>query len=429
MHQRLLTISLALLLAPTAMAAAPESPRTPERADGQRAESRSKPSGGSASRAKRPAKRGPSAPGGGPTSKPAPAPSRPDSAPRQPTSGGASSGGAPQGQRPEGERPSGERPSGERPDGSRPDGHVPSGPSSGARPGPAGGPDARPAAPPNYRPASRPPGNGGHVPANSPQAQAHSRAQATARAHHQAARGGYHPSNHPSRAEAHARAQAHHQAWNARHHRPWYKRPAVVVWHPGYPRHWYHGVFVYGPGPRYHGRAHVPASAAPKREVDRAGDWAIGVRGGSYMSGYKNGASYGDFGMGLALRYRPVEALGLEAQWVYHDQTWDSSTERISQPLSASVQLFAAPWSRFNPYFLTGVTHTGVNFDDQLGKDSVEAEGGLWGPHLGVGLEFGLGERASINFDLRGIGYLNAPREGLLANGAAQANMGVNFYF
>jgi hypothetical protein len=46
-----------------------------------------------------------------------------------------------------------------------------------------------------------------------------------------------------------------------------------------------------------------------------------------------------------------------------------------------------------------------------------------------VGLELGIGERASVNFDVRGIGYLNHNPEDLSRAGAVQANMGVNFYF
>lgn len=438
------TAALALLLAPAAMAAAPESPRAPEGTDSARHEARSRDGGGS-SKARRPVKKGPSAPNGGPSARPASG--RPASGDRQPTSGQRPSGGGSSqgGERPQDDRPSGGGQGGaqgDRPQGEPPSGEAQRGPqgshlppaAAGARPGNVGGAGiqgARPAAPSNYRPTSRAPASAGsgHQQAHSPQAQqdaARARAHATARAHHEAARG-YRPSNHP--AQAHARALAHHRAWAERHHRLWYRAPVVVRWHPGYPRHWYHGVFVYGPGPRYAGRAHVPASAAPKREVDRAQTWAVGLRAGSYMSGYRGGAAYGDFGMGVALRYRPVESLGFEGQWVYHDQSWDSGTERISQPLSLSVQLFAIPWTRFNPYLSAGITHTGVNLQDQVGQQTVDAEGALWGPHLGAGLEFGLGEKASINFDLRGIGYLNTPADEMIERGAAQATMGVNFYF
>lgn len=440
------TAALALLLAPAAMAAAPESPRTPEGTESARHEARSRDRG--ASKSRRTAKKGPAAPNGGPSARPASG--RPASADRQPTSGQRPSGG---GSSSSGDRPQDDRPAGGGQGGSPgapapgagssgevqrspQGGHLPPG-AAGARPASVAGlgiQGARPAAPPNYRPVSRPPASAGsgHQPAHSPQARqeaARARAYATARSHHEAARGGYRPSNHPAQVHAHARARAHHRAWVERHHRPWYRVPVVVRWHPGYPRYWYHGIFVYGPGPRYAGHAHVPASAAPEREVDRAQTWAVGLRTGSYMSGYRGGAAYGDFGMGVALRYRPVESLGFEGQWVYHDQSWDSATERISQPLSLSVQLFALPWTRFNPYLSAGITHTGLNLQDQVGQQMVDAEGALWGPHLGAGLEFGLGEKASINFDLRGIGYLNAPADAMLRPGAAQANMGVNFYF
>jgi len=134
--------------------------------------------------------------------------------------------------------------------------------------------------------------------------------------------------------------------------------------------------------------------------------------------------------MGLALRYRPVEALGLELQWNYHDQSWTEGSDRIQQPISASAEVFALPWTRFSPYVLAGVTMTPRNIDDQVDRlTTVESNQAAWGPHLGVGLELGLSDQVSLNFDLRGIGYLNLPASDPARNGATQANMGLNFYF
>jgi opacity protein-like surface antigen len=164
--------------------------------------------------------------------------------------------------------------------------------------------------------------------------------------------------------------------------------------------------------------------------VDRTRSWALGLRGGSYLSGYDNGAGYGDAGIGLALRYRPVEAIGFELQWEHHDQTFNAASERMQSPLSASVELFGMPWSRFNPYALAGVTINNRNIQDEIGPfTTVDTAQTIWGPHGGLGVELGVGERASVNFDLRGIGYLNVPPGDPSTPGAVQANMGVNFYF
>jgi hypothetical protein len=241
-----------------------------------------------------------------------------------------------------------------------------------------------------------------------------------------------------------------HSTWASyRHHRynRWYApggwfRP----WRPGH-TYWYHGVFAYGPYPWYRGPAHVvvvngdggggdgggrteAVARGPKRSVDRAGSIAVGVRGGSYLGGYDvGGGAFGDAGLGLALRYRPIEPLGLELSWMHHSQTWSEGSERVYQPIQASVQLFAAPWTKVNPYALAGVTVTPREVDDQLSSTKVTEASVLVGPHGGLGIEFGLGKKASINFDARYTGYLNKPVDDLTIPGAFQANMGLNFYF
>jgi len=157
------------------------------------------------------------------------------------------------------------------------------------------------------------------------------------------------------------------------------------------------------------------------------------MRGGSYMSNYDGGMGFGDFGLGLAARYRAAEALGFEVGWMYHDQTWTAETERISQPLSVSAELFAFPWSKVNPYVLAGVTRTARNYSDQyfngFQEVMVETDDALWGPHGGLGIELGVGKQASVNFEWRAMGYLNKPADDCSKAGAMEATMGANFYF
>lgn len=233
----------------------------------------------------------------------------------------------------------------------------------------------------------------------------------------------------------HSSASRHHAAWVS-HHRPhhWYS-----PWRPGYRVHWYHGVFVYGPPVVYvdsDGHAHArgsgdgPAPEPRKPDVERAGKFSLGVRGASYISGFhEGGGGYGDAGLGLAARYRIIDPLGIEAQWTYHDQSWSQETARIQQPLSVSAQLFAFPWTKVNPYVLAGVTFTDRNLDQPLATGTFATDQALWGPHGGVGLEFGLGKDVSLNFDARWIGYVNKPVDDPALAGAFQGNMGLNFYF
>lgn len=257
--------------------------------------------------------------------------------------------------------------------------------------------------------------NSGHVAANRHTAAArhapHTRMAAAAH------RSAYH--GHTSR----------HAAW-AERHRPyrWYG-----PWRAGHPHHWYHGVFVYGPSVAYSGDGGGGSrgpSNAPKREVSRDGEWSVGLRGASYLSGFQDGSSYGDAGLGVAVRYRPIESLGFEAAWTYHDSAWSGEATRIQQPLQVSAQLFAFPWSRVSPYVLGGITMTDRNIaEPAVFGTTFETEQDLWGPHGGLGIEFGLGKSASLNFDARFIGYVNKPSDDPARTGALQANMGLNFYF
>ena len=151
------------------------------------------------------------------------------------------------------------------------------------------------------------------------------------------------------------------------------------------------------------------------------------------MGGYDAGPGFGDFGLGLAARYRAAEALGFEIAWQHHDQTWSPESERVNQPLSASVELFGFPWAKVNPYVLAGVTWTNRVYNDEYfdGFSTVYVctEDALFGPHGGLGIELAVGKKASVNFEARAIGYVNKPVEDPTIPAALQGNMGFNFYF
>jgi hypothetical protein len=278
------------------------------------------------------------------------------------------------------------------------------------------------AAPSNYRakPTSR------SAPSHAQRDGVQRHAAATARSHSVAAHVA------AGRGRAHGRTAAWHRHYAAAHHRyAWYQpRGWFHRWKPGRPHYWYHGVFVYGPAPWSpppppgHPRASVP-----ERTVSHAGDLTLGVRGASYTSGYKNGAPYSDLGLGVAARYRFVDALGLEVQWVYHDDSWSQGTQRIEQPLSASLQLFAVPWARVNPYLVAGLTVTQRNVQDKVGPTFVEENRAAIGPHLGLGLDINLSEHSSLTLDGRYLAYANLDPNDAARAGALQGNLGVNFSF
>jgi len=171
----------------------------------------------------------------------------------------------------------------------------------------------------------------------------------------------------------------------------------------------------------------------PSRAVDRNGDFSLGIIGGSYVSGYETGGGFGDMGLGITAEYRPLEAIGLELSTTLHDESWDDDTQRINRPTQASVNLYAFPWTRVSPYVTTGLTWNKRSvqdtFFDGLSDTTVVAEDTLFGPHAGLGIEFALGENASINFDGTYTGFLNISDNDPTLPVAVQGTMGLNVYF
>ncbi len=249
----------------------------------------------------------------------------------------------------------------------------------------------------------------------------------------------------PPRAAHNPSARAVRQAKPANH-------PAVIFprWRPSYhryylghrvPAHWAHGVFIYSPPPARrvvvvdgHRRVVQSGSSDDLRAVDRTGDLGIGITTGSYMSTYRGGeGSYGDFGLGLSLTYRPVEALGLEVAWSHHSESWESDSERDSDPLSASAKLYAMPWTRVSPYLSLGVTATQREFEDTyfdgFRTQTATIDDTLVGPHIGLGVELAIGQSAALDFEGRLIGYTNKDPADPAAPVAGQATGGLKFYF
>ena len=207
----------------------------------------------------------------------------------------------------------------------------------------------------------------------------------------------------------------------------------VEPWRPAY---WSAGVFVYAASPPPVAGRPGPAQAratAPAREADRSNSLSIGLRSGSFMSSYDSGASYGDFGVGVTARYRANEALGLEASYGYFSDTFTADSERVSQPVSASVELFAFPWTKVSPYVLGGVTWTARSYEDSFstvaGVEDFSTKDVQFGPHGGLGLEMAVGENSSINFEGRYTHFVTQNDEDTSAPGALQGLVGVNLYF
>jgi opacity protein-like surface antigen len=206
-------------------------------------------------------------------------------------------------------------------------------------------------------------------------------------------------------------------------------RPAPVTYRYVRP---YHGVVVYGPRPVTHvryvngapGPVAVQTADLPPRAIDRNDTFALGVKGGSLISGSNDGGVYGDAGLGLVGRYRPVESFGLEVGVSHHASGVEAF--RAQTQVAGSVELFAFPWTRVSPYVLGGVTLNRQVLADDFGLTAIGD--GQVGVHGGVGLELALGHTAALDLEGRYIGWVTDSAVNS-APGAIQATAGLLFHF
>ncbi|MBK7755505.1 MAG: outer membrane beta-barrel protein [Deltaproteobacteria bacterium] len=265
------------------------------------------------------------------------------------------------------------------------------------------------------------------------------------------------PSNHdrpdyrPSTGGArpgHDRPHDHYRPDRPVHYRPytpvhrWYYSYQPYYAYRPVPVSWYHGVFIYGPAPSHHhhyhstgstAQAQVEAAPLPDRKIDRNDTFALGVHAGGYVGGYDDGATFADNGVGAKLRYRPVEAVGLELGYTVYDDSFDSASERRTDLLQPSVQLFVAPWSRVSPYISLGATYSKRSYDDQWSDGvavySTQVQDSALGAHGGLGLELAIGKSAALGVEARYIHSLNVDGDDPSTPGALQGIGGLSFYF
>jgi len=295
-----------------------------------------------------------------------------------------------------------------------------------SRPGSSGQPNAaRPGASPDHSRAGHA-SSGGH---KRPSANHGNASKATP--HKKASAAKHHKVTTHKRATAHKRASAHRNA--VTRYRSWRTGRASHGWR------WYHGVFVYPPRSRT--TVHVSGGGGgggnnqvsrPDRSLDRTNQVSVGFRTGSYISGYDDGGSFSDFGLGLQGSWRATESLALEMAYTYHDDSFDEFSERQTALIQPSVELHAFPWSRVSPYVSAGVTWAKRSYDDAyfdgIQSRTAYVQETASGPHAGLGVELGFGDRAALDIEAQYIGFLNTgDDEG--ANGGLQGTAGFNLYF
>jgi len=167
----------------------------------------------------------------------------------------------------------------------------------------------------------------------------------------------------------------------------------------------------------------------PVRRVDRANTLALGLRAGSLVAGYKGADGYADPGLGLMMRYRPVEALGFELSHQEYGVDTDNSY-RLQTLTQASLEVFVVPWSRFSPYVLMGVTTNDRDIDDPLNNGEIaQADRALHGLHVGIGAEFAIGSNFALDLETRFVQYGDKPDGDPSSPGAVQTTGALVYHF
>ncbi len=193
-------------------------------------------------------------------------------------------------------------------------------------------------------------------------------------------------------------------------------------WHPNY---WGAGVFYYTDPPQnvyveehnYYGDT-VRKYEAPKRKCDRRKSLSVGLRGGTLGSQVED-FSQDDISWGGAVGYRLFDPIGLEVSYI---KTGDEWTTGLKAPAQVSGNLYLFPWTGVSPY-ITG----GISIAEQAGaKNQTDFElpdGYAYGPHGGVGIEWGIGNHISLNAEGRYTKFKNVDAT------HTQLSAGLNFYF
>jgi hypothetical protein len=192
------------------------------------------------------------------------------------------------------------------------------------------------------------------------------------------------------------------------------------------PRYYAAGVFYYNQPPRenvtiiehnYYGDQ-VSSYQAPKRQVDYRKSLSFGLRGAAQTSNINDGAE--GTGLGFSVGYRLFEPIGVEFAYLNYG---DEINMDLDSPGQASAQLFLFPWTKVSPYVTGGVTF--AQNSESSNETNVESvpDGYAYGPHGGVGVQFGLG-RFGLNVEGRYTKFSNIEEKSRL-----QGILGLDYHF
>ena len=171
-----------------------------------------------------------------------------------------------------------------------------------------------------------------------------------------------------------------------------------------------------------------------RRGINRRGMTSFGVQGLNYGSGYADGQTYLDPGLGLAIGTRVFNAVAFELSYAaFSEQLLPDSPERLNRPLQGVGQLYLMPRQKLSPFLSAGIVANAIDIQDQYlwnGKQkNADQESLLLGGVLGGGLEYNINKNLGFKAEGRYLNYQNTIESQPAIEDALQLSAGISIYF
>ena len=152
-------------------------------------------------------------------------------------------------------------------------------------------------------------------------------------------------------------------------------------------------------------RDRTVTTVAVNRRADKAQRFSIGGGLGVMSSQTFDRVAYANVGIDAQARYRVADALGLEVSLGYFGDV-QPDIKRIDVPLTTSVMLHTPGYVPIGAFVLAGVTLNYRDYDLTC-KGGQHLRGGLFGGHVGAGVNLNLGDDVTLEWDVRYTRYFN----------------------
>ncbi len=176
----------------------------------------------------------------------------------------------------------------------------------------------------------------------------------------------------------------------------------------------------------------IGALAADESEGTVVPGFGLGPRAGFYKP---KDADEGKFTGGLQTRFRVFPFLGIEGSVDYHQTDFANGSVRVrTYPVMVSGLLYFYPKPGISPYLLAGV---GWHFQDvefRTNPSQPTVRSNQFGGQAGGGLDIPLGDRVTLDADVRYIFLdfdddVNTRAGTALSADSVAATLGLTFYF